>query len=137
MIADDALHIAQDSAWQLLLEFVALDGSASELQSVERISELVRELGLHAAETERIETAVSRAVRRAAQRGEQDQHASRVCIRVWVAGDPDGSSSDARGVGREKRRGWGFYLLERPGNNPQGSAGKPHHLVELCLFKER
>jgi hypothetical protein len=135
--ADDAFHIAQDSAWRLLLELVAGDGRASEHHPVESIIEIVGELGLQPAETERIGTLVSEAVRKAAQRGERDQHASRVSIRVWVVGARDGSSLDAWEVGREKRRGWGFYLLERQANNPQASAGKPHHLVELCLYQER
>lgn len=137
MTADSALSIEQDSAWQLLLQFVAPDGPASEHQSVERINEVVGELGLQPAEKERIEKAVSEAVRKATQREERDEHESPVSIRVWIAGDPYGSGSDAQGVGREKRRDWGFFLLERQESDPRASAGESHHLVELCLYQER
>jgi hypothetical protein len=114
--ADDALHIAQDSAWRLLLELVAGDGRASEHHPVESIIEIVGELGLQPAETERIGTLVSEAVRKAAQRGERDQQASPVSIDpAWTLGKSAGRSA---GAGDSTcSRGRRITHKRRPGNH--------------------
>jgi hypothetical protein len=135
------LHIKQESAWQLLLQFVSPDGPASEHQSVKRVTGAVQELGLPPPQMERIQKAAMEALRKATQRGHQDQPDLPVTVRVWIsdAYTEERSrfgSNDEQG-GRQERRGWGFFLIQKQEDGPQASAGESRHVIELFLYQER
>jgi hypothetical protein len=135
---DDALHIKQGSAWQLLLEFLALGGAAGEDNAVQRITESVKELDVQVAQRARIEGAVVEALRKAVQQDMRDQHTLPVSIRVWIS---DQSTAEARcqvGARRARaqaQRGWGFFLLKRQEDDPH-SIVESHWLIELYLYQE-
>jgi hypothetical protein len=136
---DDALRTDQRSSWQLLLQFVLPSGSAGDCKPVRRIAEAAEELGLQPAEVNRIGRAVMEALRQHAQRETRDRRHTRVSIRVWVSDgagrDLARSGSDTRGASPGKRRGWGFFLVEK--QESQVSASEPHQLIELYLYQER
>lgn len=136
---DDALHIKQGSEWQPLLEFLIPGGVAGEDQAVRRITEAVGELDLESAQKAQIEGSVVEALREAVQRDMHHQPNLSVSIRVWVLGlstAEAGSSSVARRVGPEKRRGWGFFLLQRQESDPPPGQVDPHRVIELYLYQE-
>ena len=134
------MHIKQESAWQLLLQFVSLEGPASEHQSVQRVTEAVQKLGLPPPQMERIRRAVMEALRKATKRGHQDQPDLPVTVRVWISDayteERSRSSSNDEQGGRQERRGWGFFLIQKQEDGPQASGGGSHHLVELFLYQE-
>ena len=139
MAQDNTLYNGQGSTWQLLLQFVAPGGPGSEHQAVERVAEAVGELGLQATEKERIEKAVGEALRNAAQREMRDPHHSPVSIRVWISGLSIADAmtrSGARRAGPQKRRGWGFFLLERQEGGPQAVQADSQRVIELYLYQE-
>jgi hypothetical protein len=135
------LHIKQESAWQLLLQFVSPNGPASEHQSVKRVTEAVQELGLPPPQTEQIEKAVMEALRKATKRGHQDQPDLLVTVRIWISDayteERSPSSSNDEQGGRQERRGWGFFLIQKQEDGPQASAGDSHRVIELFLYQER
>jgi hypothetical protein len=137
---DNALHLKRESAWQLLLQFVPAGEAGSEHQPVERVTEAVRELGLQPVEVDRIGKAVLEGLRKATQRERRDQHNSPVSIRVWTPSvseeDPSPSSSGAQRVAQQKRRGWGYFLLERQEGDPQATQVESHRVIELYLYQE-
>jgi hypothetical protein len=141
VIRDDALQANQQSSWQLLLQFVLPGGPSSEQQSVQQISEAVEELCLQPAEVDRIGRAVMEALRQGTRRETGDPPHTPVSIRVWVSdmmrGDLLRSDSGTRGVGPGRRRGWGFFLVERQADAPEACAGESHHLIELYLYQEQ
>jgi anti-sigma regulatory factor (Ser/Thr protein kinase) len=136
---DDALHIKQGAAWQLLLEFPAPGGVAGEDTAVQRIAEAVGELDVQAAQRARIEGAVVEALRKAVQRDLRDQHTSPMSIRVWISDLSTAKaifSSGTRKVSSQKSRGWGFFLLERLEDDPHTKEVESHRLIELYLYQE-
>jgi hypothetical protein len=141
VIRDDALQANQQSSWQLLIQFVLPGGSAPERQSVQRVTETVGRLGLQLAELDRIEKAVMEALRQRTQWERRDQHHTILSVRVWVSDGTGGDSarpgSDTRSVGPGKRRGWGFFLVERQADAPETCAKESHHLIELYLYQEK
>jgi len=141
MREDDALHINQGSAWQLLLQFIPPAGPASEHQSVQRVTEAVQELGLPPPQMERIRRAVMEALRKATRRGHQGQPDLPVTVRIWISGahtdDPSAPNPEAQQSGRRECRGWGFFLIQKQEDGPQASAGGAHQVIELYLYQEQ
>ena len=136
---DDALHIKQGSAWQLLLEFLAPGGVAGEDTAVRRIAEAVGELDVQAAQRARIEGAVTEALRKAVQPDLRDQHTSPASIRVWISDLHTAearSSVGARRARAQTHRGWGFFVLERQEDDPHTREVESHRLIELYLYQE-
>lgn len=138
---DGTLYGKQKSMRQLLLQFVLSDGSASEHQSVKRVIEAVRELGLHPTEVERITKAVMEALQKATRPKSQVQHNVPVTIRVWISGadakNRQHSRPDLEPGDRQECCGWGFFLIQREEDHPQVSTGGSHHVVELYLYQAR
>lgn len=141
MIEDGTVRTDQQSSWQLLLQFRLSGASSSEHQSLQRIMEAVGTLGLETSAMDRIGRAVLDALRQHTRREMQDLRHAPLSIRVWVSdgigGYPLGRSSGTRGSGLGKRRGWGFFLVQKEERDPQTCAGEAYHLIELYLYQER
>jgi hypothetical protein len=57
-----------------------------------------------------------------------------------VSDEPSQGQASARAaqqVSRPPSRGWGFFLVQKPEDNPQASAGESYYLIELFLYQER
>lgn len=137
---DGALHFKEGPVWRLLLEFLTPGGEADQGKAVKRITEAAGELDLQSAQKARIEKTVVEALRKAVQRGTRDQRSSSVSIRVWLSAlstaDPRSSSDTCRGE-LQKRRGWGFFLLERQEGASQNPQVESHRVIEVYLYQER
>jgi len=135
---DDALHSLPDPAWQLLAAFSLPTEPGSEHQSVERVAGAVQELGLPPAQVKRLRNAVMEALREATRRVTQDQHYLPVIVRIWILDaytqDPSPCNSEAQPDNRRGRRGWGFFLVQKQGDDAQASTGESHHVIELFLY---
>jgi hypothetical protein len=136
----DTWHTNQESEWQLLLQFIPPAGPAGEPQSVQRITEAMRELGLQPAEVKRIRKAVVETLREATRRGGQEQHDLAVLIQIWIsranAKDHWRSSPDAEPGDQSGYCAYGFFIIQRQEDDLQASAGNPHHVIELYLYQE-
>jgi len=137
---DDALHINQGSAWQLLFQFVATDGAACERESSQWIAEVVQKLGLPPRQTDRIGNAVIEALRKAARDGTEGQPKQPVTVRIWVsdgyAKERPRSNSHGKEVGRPAQGGWGFFVIQKHEEASPATAGEAPLLVELFLYQE-
>ena len=138
MSENDALHIKQESAWQLLDEFSEPGELGGEQQLVERVSVGAKELGLQAAQVERIEKAVMAALRQGTQEENRNPQSLPVCVRIWSSGiGRSPSNPEAPQREYQEARGWGFFLIRKQEPDPQASVEESHHVVELYLYQER
>jgi hypothetical protein len=96
---------------------------------------------LQPAQVERIGKALLEALREGKKRGSQGQHDLPATVRTWVSGahteGPSPSDPGAQQGDRRKCRGWGFFLIQKQGDDPQVSAAEAHHVIELYLYQER
>lgn len=120
-----ATHMEHASSWQLQAEFSATSLRGGDRKLADQVTETVQALGLHSRQLERIQQAVMEAVQRASLHGQPAAPISPVHIRIWVVGDW------ACG------RGWGFFVVEKPGSAPKGVPAETAYLVELFLYQER
>lgn len=120
-----ALSIRRASGWQLRAEFWASSSRGGDRQLSDQMTETMRELNLQSLQLERIQKAVLEAVQRASLRGRPANPVSPAHIRIWVASE------------YVCNRCWGFFLVEKPGSDPQGTPAMTEYLVELFLYQER
>lgn len=146
-------RIVQKHTWRTLLEFTLSGESGSEHLAVERVTEAVQNLNWPVALQERLKSALVKATRNALERSRLDGSEPSLIVRVLVpesngvteaggqAGNEPGqgrvSARVARQGNRPSSRGWGFFLVQKQVDDPQVSAGKSHHLIELFLYQER
>lgn len=125
MTNNSVLSIEPALGWQLQAEFRTKSSLGGDRQLAEQVTETMRELNLPTLQLEWIQKAALEAVQRASRRGQPDKPVSPVHFRIWVA------SEYASG------RGSGFFLVEKPGCDLQGTALGAECLVELFLYQER
>ncbi|GIK40885.1 MAG: hypothetical protein BroJett011_47180 [Chloroflexota bacterium] len=146
-------RIAQEHTWQTLIEFTLSGESDSERLAADRVAEAMQKLNWPAALQERLRLALAKSARNALERSRLDGSEASLIVRVLVpessetteeggqAGNEPGqggvSARVARQVRRPSSRGWGFFLVQKQEDNPQASAGKSYHLIELFLYQER
>jgi len=137
----DTRRSAQYPGWQLLASFSPSTRRGSEVQSGRQVAAVVQALRLPLAQVERIGKAVAEALQEAGKRGDQDRHNSPVIICIWISRaypeDPSSSSSEAPAGEHLECRGWGFFLVQKQGDDSQALAGNPMRVIELFLYQER
>jgi anti-sigma regulatory factor (Ser/Thr protein kinase) len=137
---DDAWHTKRPLAWQLVAEFSPSVGPGSEHQVAKCVTGAARNLGLRPVQMERIRQTVLQALCNVTTRGSQSQPNLAVSIRIWATGvyapDRSRSSSDATQSGQPEHHGWGFFLVQRHGDEAQASDMEPRHTIELYLYHE-
>jgi hypothetical protein len=140
MTEGNARHCKQGSTWRLLLQFVPPDGPDSNRESVQRIMEAVRELGLQPGVAKRIEQAVMDALQNETERRERAQHHSAVSIRILLSGlssaEPLRPDSVTQRVRSQEGSGWEFFLLERQAGTPPSTQVESPRVIELYLYQE-
>lgn len=137
---DDAFHNGHGSAWQLLLQFVQDRRAGSEHWLLERVAEALGRLGLRPAEVDRIGQAVLEALQETTQRRGMDWHTSHLTVRLWFSGRSTaatGTGSETREAGVQKRKGWGFFLLERQERASPDPQVESYRIIEVYLYQER
>ncbi len=124
MIDNVATNSEPASGWQLRVEFSVTPSPRGDRELAHSVSETLRQVGLQIPQLDLIQKAVLEAVQRVSLRGQPTEPVSPVHVRIWTA--PDCACG----------RGWGFFLVEKPGSGREGATLKTESLVELFLYQE-
>jgi anti-sigma regulatory factor (Ser/Thr protein kinase) len=134
----------------VLTEFEVPSAEGNERAAMERVAEVIGDLGLSEARLDRLKTAVAEATMNAMEHGNQYREDLPVAIQVLRSDDllrvlitdhgggeqiPDAEKPDleAKLAGDQKPRGWGLFLIERMVDEMQVVSDEVHHTVELGL----
>jgi hypothetical protein len=140
VIQNNDLYPIQHPGWQLLAEFSVSAKAGYKRPEAERAIETMQDLGLQSAQTERIRGAITEALEKATQLGDQGQRHVTALVRIWIPdariGGHSRSNTDGASHTRRERRGWGFFLVEKDTDNLQASGVEALHTVEVFLYQE-
>lgn len=112
------------SGWQRLAEFPVTAARTGRLQLAQQLRDALRNLGLSDVLLEAVLEAVPQSVRRRALFGQTADAVAALQLRIWVATEPVCG------------RGWGFFLVEKPGSDAAGGSRNTGALLELFLYQE-
>src|ERR687897_2660031 len=144
----------RNDAWCVLAELSVPSEPGNERIAMERVAEVVKELGLSEQRLERLKTAVAEATMNAIEHGNRYDPEVPVRIQVWLLkerllvrvidrGSGPLSSLPAKGPDLEAKledaqtpRGWGVFLIERMVDEVRVSGNPDHHTVELVMRLE-
>jgi serine phosphatase RsbU (regulator of sigma subunit)/anti-sigma regulatory factor (Ser/Thr protein kinase) len=132
-------------------EFSVPSDIGNEREVMDRVAELVQDVGLPPDQLEQLKTAVSEAAMNAIEHGNDGQHELPVDIRVVMSngsvkvsitdhggGDeeiPEADTPDieAKLAGLQKPRGWGLFLIQNMVDEMNVTTDDEHHTVELVF----
>ena len=142
----------QEPAWQILGEFSLPSQPGSDRLARERVAVMLQPLSLSPANLERLKTAVAEATLNAIEHGHGSQPDRPGVIRILaVAKTVPGPITDQdRGPisktlspdqvatlpGPQSPRAWGFFLIEKTGDNLWRRGDEAHQTIELFLYFE-
>ena len=124
----------------------------NERLAVERVAEVVKELGLSEQRLERLKTAVAEATMNAMEHGNRYNPEIPVKIQVLSSdralfvritdqgrnpvSDPDKEVPDleAKLEGTQTPRGWGLFLIKNMVDEVRVSGNPDHHTIELVIY---
>jgi len=138
---------------RLLGKFSLSSQTGNERQAMERVADLVRELGLPDDRLNQLKTAVAEATMNAIEHGNQNRPELPVEIEVLASDDElairitdqGGSRAfparaqpdlDAKLAGDQPPRGWGLFLIEKMVDQMRLSGDATHHTMELVLRRK-
>ena len=148
--ADEA---ADKDAPRTLVEFEVQSEPGNERVAIERVAEVVRELGVEQARLERLQTAVGEATMNAMEHGNEYRADLPVSIRVTVSAtalsvgitdhgggedipETEEPDPEAKLSGAQTPRGWGLFLIKNLVDEMNVTSDEVHHTVELVLRLE-
>lgn len=156
MVSNDVTPPKQpihDHPWQTLIEFTLSRESGSVCLAADRVAGAVQTLNWSAAPLRRLKLALTQAARNTMERSRLYGSETPLFIRVLIpeAGETtreagrtgDGptqrqvSERATQQVSRPASRSWGFFLVQKQGDDSQAPAGESHYLIELFLYRER
>jgi serine phosphatase RsbU (regulator of sigma subunit)/CHASE1-domain containing sensor protein/anti-sigma regulatory factor (Ser/Thr protein kinase) len=126
----------------------------NERRAMEKVAEVVNELGLSGRRLDRLKTAVAEATMNAMEHGNGYDPKVPVRIQIWLLKErllvriidrgsgplpsPTASGPDllAKLGGTQTTRGWGLFLIERMVDEVRVSGNPDHHTVELVMRLE-
>lgn len=117
-------HITPDPAWKLLAEFSLPKEADSDRLAGERITAVLKELGLSLATTERLKSVVAEAALKAVEWGSDSQHSQPICIRVLKLEQAVSG------------RNWGFFLIHKREAQGQTRPNEGIYFIDLFLYRE-
>jgi anti-sigma regulatory factor (Ser/Thr protein kinase) len=145
-------HSSPPPTWHTLAEFNLPNQSSAEQLARDRLAAAVHSLNLSSADLERLTTAVAAAALNAIEPSSHYRTDGPVTIRVLLAeeavageifdqdaapsSDPETSDLITTVLAHESRRGWGFFLIERPVDDTRITGEERHHRIELFLYLE-
>jgi serine/threonine-protein kinase RsbW len=140
--------------WCVLAELSVPSEPGNERIAMERVAEVVKELGLSEQRLERLKTAVAEATMNAIEHGNRRLPEVPVAIEVLSSGadlsvrindqgrslvpDPDTEVPDleAKLVGLQTPRGWGLFLIRNMVDEMHITSDEVHHTVGLIMHLE-
>ncbi len=144
----------RNGAWRVLAELSVPSEPGNERLAMERVAEVVKELGLSEQRLERLKTAVAEATMNAIEHGNEYRPEVPVKIRVLSSEadlsvritdqggspvpDPDKEAPDleAKLEGLQTPRGWGLFLIKNMVDEMHVTSDASHHTVELVMHLE-
>jgi anti-sigma regulatory factor (Ser/Thr protein kinase) len=142
--------MSQDEAWSTLVEFVLPSAPGKERLAAEKVGEAVRLLNLPPPRLEKLQTAVAEAALNAMEHGNHFQAELPVTIEVRISDSaiavritdqgsggpipqPEVPDLEAKLVGQQSPRGWGFFLIRKMVDRMHVSGDQSHHTIELVI----
>ncbi|MDQ3892567.1 MAG: ATP-binding protein, partial [Actinomycetota bacterium] len=134
-----------NGTWHVLAELTVPSEPGNERLAIERVAEVVKELGLSEQRLEKLKTAVAEATMNAMEHGNRYRPEVPVVIEVLSSGtelsvrindqgrslvpDPHTEVPDleAKLEGMQTPRGWGLFLIRNMVDEMQISSGEVHH----------
>jgi serine phosphatase RsbU (regulator of sigma subunit)/anti-sigma regulatory factor (Ser/Thr protein kinase) len=134
----------------VLAEFRESSAMGNERKVMERVAEVVRDVGLDPKRYERLKTAVSEAAMNAIEHGNHGDPALPIHVRVSATAReltvrivdngggkeiPEAETPDieAKLAGLQKPRGWGLFLIKNMVDDLRTHTTETHHTVELVM----
>ncbi|MGH2702072.1 MAG: ATP-binding SpoIIE family protein phosphatase [Actinomycetota bacterium] len=135
---------------RLLDEFELPSETGNERIALERVAQTVGGLGLDSSKLEHLKTAVAEAAMNAIEHGNRNDPELPVAIKVWLRGDdlivsirdhggeatlvtPEKPDLEAKLDGKQKPRGWGFFLIQNMVDEMDVISDGVHRIVELTF----
>ena len=140
-----------NSTWRVLAKFSVASEPGNERLAMERVAEVVKELGLSKERLERLKTAVAEATMNAMEHGNQYRSEVPVVIEVLSSGaDLSVRINDQGGIrdpapdkevpnlmtkleGLQTPRGWGLFLIRNMVDEIHITSDEVHHTVGLVM----
>jgi anti-sigma regulatory factor (Ser/Thr protein kinase) len=134
----------------VLLEFRESSAPGNERKIMQRVADVVSDVGLQPKQLERLKTAVSEAAMNAIEHGNHGDPDLPVHVRVAVTDGelvvrivdngggkeiPEAETPDleAKLAGLQKPRGWGLFLIKNMVDELRTHTTETHHIVELIM----
>ncbi len=143
-----------NGTWRVLAKLSVPSELGNERLAMERVAEVVKELGLSEERLERLKTAVAEATMNAMEHGNRYRPEVPVVIEVLSSGadlsvrindqgkslvpDPDAEVPDleAKLEGLQTPRGWGMFLIRNMVDEMHITSDEVHHTVGLVMHLE-
>jgi serine/threonine-protein kinase RsbW len=144
----------RNGTWRVLAELSVPSEVGNERLAMERVAEVVKELGLSEQRLERLKTAVAEATMNAMEHGNRYNPKVPVDIQVLSSDtalfvritdqggtpvpDPDKEVPDieAKLEGMQTPRGWGLFLIQNMVDEVHITSDEVHHTVALIMHLE-
>ncbi len=141
----------RNGTWRVLAELSVPSEPGNERLAMERVAEVVKELGLSEQRLERLKTAVAEATMNAMEHGNRYNPEVPVDIQVWLlaerllvriidrGGSPPPNPNaevpdlEAKLEGMQTPRGWGLFLIKNMVDEMRVSGNPDHHTIELVI----
>jgi anti-sigma regulatory factor (Ser/Thr protein kinase) len=141
----------RNSTWRVLAKLSVSSEPGNERLAMERVAEVVKELGLSKERLERLKTAVAEATMNAMEHGNRYRPEVPVVIEVLTSGvdlsvrindqgkslvpDPDREvpELEAKLEGLQMPRGWGLFLIRNLVDEMHITSDEVHHTVGLVM----
>ena len=144
----------RNGTWRVLAELSVPSEPGNERLAMEKVAEVVKELGLSEQRLEKLKTAVAEATMNAMEHGNRYRPEVPVDIEVLSSGadlsvrindqggslvpDPDTEVPDleAKLEGLQTPRGWGLFLIRNMVDEMHITSDEAHHTVGLVMHLE-
>jgi serine/threonine-protein kinase RsbW len=144
----------RNGTWRVLAELCVPSEPGNERIAMERVAEVVKELGLSEERLERLKTAVAEATMNAMEHGNRYRPEVPVVIEVLSSGvdlsvrindrgkslvpDPDTEEPylESKLQGLQMPRGWGLFLIRNMVDEMHITSDEVHHTVGLVMHLE-
>jgi anti-sigma regulatory factor (Ser/Thr protein kinase) len=142
----------RNGTWRVLAKLSVSSEPGNERLAMERVAEVVKELGLSEERLERLKTAVAEATMNAMEHGNRYNPDVPVKIQVWFLEErllvriidrgstPLPSSTkevpdlETKLESMQTPRGWGLFLIQNMVDEIRVSANPDHHTIELVMY---
>jgi serine/threonine-protein kinase RsbW len=144
----------RNGTWRVLAELSMPSEPGNERLAMERVAEVIKELGLSEQRLERLRTAVAEATMNAMEHGNRYRPEVPVVIEVLSSGadlsvrindqgrspapdfDTEVLDLEAKLEGMQTPRGWGLFLIQNMVDEMHITSDEVHHTVALIMHLE-